>query len=290
MGSLPVVRCAGTSEPAPGLAPLERATAGWPGCLVCGVPARRSPGRLAMLSGRSAGPARRRGRPARKPPAPARSSSEADPLPHALVEQGVPEALAARREPGPGQGELPGGLGAAGQVAVGARRPSAGTTTSSMPGRPAAGHRDDQVAAGRDRHGVDRLGHGVVGQLRDQVGGLAELRDRRRVVVELLVGGRRRRRRAPAPPVSVLDQAWTAVARSAPPCGEPRVASIPTRSSHAAPWRRSSSIRASRATTPPWEWAMRSIGTPGDAAATCSTRSASRWPATRRSAWVSAAP
>ena len=227
----------------------------------------------------------------RKPPAPDQVLEEADPLPHPLVEQGVPEALAARREPGPGEGELPGGLGAGRAGRCARSVPISGTTTSSIPGARLRG----TGTTTSPRAAID-----TASDRRRARGGRASSATRSEVspscvidggvVVELLAGGgaedvehaRRRSRcstrRGPRWP----GRRRRAVCRAWRTC--------PTRSSQAAPWRRSSSIRARRATTPPWEWAIRSIGTPGAPAATCSTRSASRRPVARRSAWVSAAP
>ena len=163
----------------------------------------------------------------RKPLAPARSSRRLIPSPVALVEQGLLEGLAARREPGSGQGELPGRLGAARQVAVRARRPSAARPP--RPSRaPGCGARAPRGRHGRrSRRRRSCSGTGCARQLGDQVGRLAQLLDRRRRRRRAPGRSRRRARRAASPPVSVLDQAWTAVARSAPPCGDPSVASMP---------------------------------------------------------------
>ena len=232
MGSLPVVRCA-SRGPAPGLAPPRGRPRDGPGAW-CVVDAGRAVARpVGDAIGPLRRPARRRGRRARKPLAPAQVLEEADPLPHALVEQGLLEGLAAGREPGEGQGELPGRRGLPGR-SLWALVPIERHDHLVHPRRPAAGHGHDEVAAGGDRHGVDRArARGASRQLGDQVGGLAQLRDRRRRRRRAPGGSRRRAASSTSPPVAVLDQAWTAVARSAPPCGDPSVATMPRRSSQA---------------------------------------------------------
>ena len=229
------------------------------------VPARRSPGRRAMLAAPSPHPHVGAGG-HQEATRSHQVLDEADPLPHALVQEGVPEALAARREPAPGEGELAGGLGAGGQVVVRARRPSAGRRPRPCPA-PGCG------ARGRSRRRGPRWtrrgstsGTGWSARSATTLGGLGQLGDRSGVVVELLVGGRRHEIRAPR-----RRSAWRTTRGSRSPGRRHRAvrrgsANIPTRSSQATPCRSSSSTSARRATTPPCEWAMRSTGTPGAAA------------------------
>ena len=148
MGSLPVVRCASRCAGAgPGAPKGDRGMARVQG--VVWDPDRRSPGRGSMLAAvlsatrTSASRSRQEAR-----AAPARSSARLIPSPTAWSVQGVAEGLAARREPGQGQAERAGGLGAPRQVAVGGA-PDQGHHHLVHPRRPRCGARARSGRPGR---------------------------------------------------------------------------------------------------------------------------------------------
>ena len=75
------------------------------------------------------------------------------------------------------------------------------------------------------------------------------------------------------------------MARGTPWWGEPTVTRFSTVDGRV-PWAPASTTPR-RATTPPWEWAMTSMGTPGSAAATWASRSSRRWADCSTDCWLS---
>ena len=197
-----------------------------------------------MLSAPSRSPARPRGRPPGSPPAPARSSKRLIPSPTPWSRRASRKLWQPGGSPRSGEGELPRGLAGCRAGRCARSVPISGTTTSSMPGARLRG--TGTITSPRAAMDTAWIASGTGWSARSaiDVGGLGQLGDRSGVVVELLLGGGGDGIQHLAAGLRCCDHAWTAVARSAPPCGEPRVANIPTRSSQAAPWRRSSSISA----------------------------------------------
>ena len=168
----------------------------------------------------------------RKPPAPTQVLEEADPLPRALVEQGRPGRSGSRAGARLGPGRAPAWPAALPGRSLWALVPMSGTTTSSIPGARLRGTGTTRSP----RAAIDTAwmvsGTGWSRQLGDQVGGLAQLRDRRRRRRRAPGRSRRRTASSTSPPVlgarPGVDARWPGRRRRAATRAWP---ACPTRSS-----------------------------------------------------------